>query len=478
MPSSTSAVIFAALYVTYAVCYMCRRLNYSVLVENGVVDASDVGSFGSAFEMAGGAIKGVAGVLVDMYSPVAVLITAAGTAAVSNLMFFKAPSTSEKVALWGLNGAAQGLAWPAIARIFMSWFPDPAGRGTWYSALSTSQNLGAALAPHIIAPAVAAFGWTANLYAPGVLALICVLAVAAVVKDAPPSGKDSVTGKPTSASSPRPPLWAILRTVCRSPTLWLLGASCFFTSLARNAVADWGGVFLTSAGVPPATVRACASAFEVGGAAGGLAAGWASDHLSGGRRGPVMALAGWLLVPLPILVAALATGGEAVPAMRALPQPLGPLTTLAQAAGEALDGGARLALLPWLFASLGVLIYTPHVLNGLASGEAVHPAMSASAGALSKTLGQLGGAAAGLPLGRLAARRGWPAVMVGLSWCALAAAITVTPLWHAKPWKPAPERSTASAGSSGVVASATASGPAGATDDGKRATTSTARKRR
>ena len=32
---------------------------------------------------------------------------------------------------WSLNGMGQAVAWPALARVFMDWFPDPATRGTW-----------------------------------------------------------------------------------------------------------------------------------------------------------------------------------------------------------------------------------------------------------------------------------------------------------------------------------------------------------
>ena len=33
--------------------------------------------------------------------------------------------------LWSLNGAGQAVAWPALARVFMNWFPDVLTRGFW-----------------------------------------------------------------------------------------------------------------------------------------------------------------------------------------------------------------------------------------------------------------------------------------------------------------------------------------------------------
>ena len=44
-------------------------------------------------------------------------------------------------ALSSANGAAQAVSWPALARVFLAWFPDPLTRGTMYSVLATNQNL-------------------------------------------------------------------------------------------------------------------------------------------------------------------------------------------------------------------------------------------------------------------------------------------------------------------------------------------------
>ena len=56
--------------------------------------------------------------------------------------------------LWGINGFAQAFGWPALAKIFINWFPDPSERGKLYSLLSTNQNVGSVLIPLVLVPAM------------------------------------------------------------------------------------------------------------------------------------------------------------------------------------------------------------------------------------------------------------------------------------------------------------------------------------
>ena len=63
------------------------------------------------------------------------------------------------------------VAWPALARVFMNWFPDKETRGSWYSLLSTNQNLGGTVAPKLLPPLMARFGWATALWGPAVFTL-------------------------------------------------------------------------------------------------------------------------------------------------------------------------------------------------------------------------------------------------------------------------------------------------------------------
>jgi hypothetical protein len=173
-----------------------------------------------------------------------------------------------------------------------------------------------------------------------------------------------------------------------------------------------------------------------------------------------MVLASAALVPLPLLLLALGGGGgggvgggggwvwEAARKWAAALLPFdGWVSDAAAAVAAAMPAGARdRVLLPGVYAAIGFASFAPHVLNGLAARELAPPGVSASAGGFTKALGQAGGALAGLPLGRFAAARGWPAVLLLLAAAAAASTAAAVPLWGATAWQPGGAGTAAAAG--------------------------------
>jgi sugar phosphate permease len=58
------------------------------------------------------------------------------------------------VGLKFVNGVATSFGWPSLAKIFVNWYTDPTQRGSMYSILSTNQNIGSALIPMVLIPAM------------------------------------------------------------------------------------------------------------------------------------------------------------------------------------------------------------------------------------------------------------------------------------------------------------------------------------
>ena len=87
---------------------------------------------------------------IDSRSPKHLLIAGLVLSAVMNVCVANTESLPVMVFVWGLNGAVQSVGWPSVTNVFLSWFPDPAARGAWYSLLSTCQNAGAALVPLLV----------------------------------------------------------------------------------------------------------------------------------------------------------------------------------------------------------------------------------------------------------------------------------------------------------------------------------------
>ena len=78
---------------------------------------------------------------------------------------------------------------------------------------------------------------------------------------------------------------------------------------------------------------------------------------------------------------------------------------------------------------LGFSAFPVHVLLGLFSREVVPPAVSSSAGGFVKCIAQIGGAAAGYPLGRLQQAYGWDGVCVLLAATSVGSAVAACTLW-------------------------------------------------
>ena len=161
---------FAVLYISYCGYYLCRK-NYTfwmaAVVRESNLTPVQAGLSSSAFQMAQATARLVLAVWIDTHSPRLILAGGLVVSAVLNVgMCFVTFSPLAMALLWGVNGVVQSLGWPALARIFMAWFP-PSERGKWYTLLSTNQNAGSALVPFIVAPAMQWTGsWRAALFAP------------------------------------------------------------------------------------------------------------------------------------------------------------------------------------------------------------------------------------------------------------------------------------------------------------------------
>lgn len=410
MPSLTTPqlVAFASLYASYVAAYIAKK-NYGYwlnqILERGDLTITQAAVFGSTMELAYGAGKLAAGPVADNAPPKALLLASLTAAALANAGMFATGVYAVDVALWGVNGFAQAFAWPALAIVFFNWFGTSPVRGTLYSVLSTNQNVGSAVTPILLTPLVAAFGWRAALWAPALIGLATVLGLVVLLDERPrvsaPAAAPSATTPAKTASQPQPDPsnWtATVRRMLTSPDIWFLGAGYSFVTLVRVAVSDWALVFVTSKdflGLPAETARDCLVALEVGGFVGGLAAGAVSDAAFRGRRGPVMVLFSGLI---------------ASPAVFAVF--LGPRDPL---------------ILRAAFAALGFGAFGPHVLVGLVARE-LFPEAPSTAGSFAKSLAQVGGSLAGVPVSVLAQRAGWESVGAALTAAMVAAALCFAPL--------------------------------------------------
>ena len=157
--------------------------------------------------------------------------------AVANLCIAGTESLPLMVVVWGLNGAVQSVGWPSVTNVFLSWFPDPAARGAWYSLLSTCQNAGAALVPLLVSASVSAYGWRAALYAPA-LASVCVAVLLGFCLYGSPDAAAKREKTTKAKPSPQDLAQTMRQQVFLNPALWLMAASYFGCSMVRTCLQD------------------------------------------------------------------------------------------------------------------------------------------------------------------------------------------------------------------------------------------------
>jgi OPA family sugar phosphate sensor protein UhpC-like MFS transporter len=504
VPYQAQMLVFTLLYVSYMACAYTKRsasffgrdiIDEQLLLPIGR-ERETWGLFGFLWESMNGFAKVFGAPIVDLVPQPSLLLAASLAIQGVTCILFLAPAKPYwhlSLLFWGLNGFANAMAWPALARVFMSWF-SVGSRGTWYAVLATSQNAGAALGPSLTAWVAYTLGadrsghaldnfpfltWlkssAANasnlllvrLIVPGLVTFFASFFVVAFMEDKPLSHsgssaesessstlekKDEVKiekvrkratrGRSPSPAAPRVAISSATSTsankkntlleityeILTSPTLWLLGISYLFNSAVRSALvgpssfriimSEWlvplslkDSLLTTasSAALVDKVQTAANISFEIGGALGGFFSGLASDRLYNGRRGPIMALTSFVLVP--VLLAMAYPDYLISPFLK---QNI-PISVIISA----------------LYFLLGLLAFPLHILNGLASRELSPPSILSSAGGFTKGLGTFGSAMTELYIAQIVGGGfGWSRTLTGVAAIAAASGFLCLPLWN------------------------------------------------
>lgn len=80
----------------------------------------------------------------------------------------------------------------------------------------------------------------------------------------------------------------LTKYVLLNPYIWLLSLCYVLVYVVRAAINDWGNLYMSETlGVDLVTANSAVTMFELGGFIGALVAGWGSDKLFNGNRGPM-----------------------------------------------------------------------------------------------------------------------------------------------------------------------------------------------
>ncbi len=403
--------VFYGMYVGYIFYYFTRKsftFAMPALMQDLGLQISDLGILSSILSITYGISKFLSGVLADRSNPRFFMATGLILTGVFNIFFGMSSSILFFAIFWGLNGWFQGWGWPPCARLLTHWYSQKE-RGTWWGFWNTSHSVGGALIPLIAAFCAQAWGWRYAMYVPGITCIGIGLFIMNRLRDTPqslglPTIEKYKNDYPASSRGQEKEISVkeiLFKHVLTNRYIWILAISYFFVYIIRQAVNDFGALFLMKAkGYSMIAASGSVFWFEAGGACGSLAAGWASDKIFKGRRAPIMVLFSMAVI--------FAIGGLFV-----VPQDM-----------MVLDYA--------LMFTIGFLIFGPQMLIGMAAAELSHKKAAGTATGFTGWWAYLGAAVAGYPISKVAEIWGWYGFFVSLGVCGVISVLLLLPLWKIK----------------------------------------------
>ncbi len=403
--------IFYGMYIGYVFYYFTRKsFTFAMpsLMQDLGFEKSDMGILASIMAITYGLSKFLSGVLADRSNPRFFMAFGLILTGIANIFFGFSSSILMFAIFWGLNGWFQGWGWPPCARLLTHWYSQKE-RGTWWGFWNTSHSVGGALIPIIAAFCATYFGWRYAMFAPGVLCIFVGLFLINRLRDTPQSlglppiekFRGEVSPKETAVEKELSAKEILFKYVLSNKYIWILAFSYFFVYMIRQGVNDWGMLYLCEVkDYSNIFASSCIVSFEIGGVCGSLAAGWASDKIFKGKRGPIN-----VLFSLAVIFA--------IAALWFSPKGAEMLDTV-------------------LFFIVGFLIFGPQMLIGMAAAELSHKKAAGSATGFIGWVAYLGAATAGYPLSMVTQHWGWEAFFITLGISGAISVLLLMPLWSVK----------------------------------------------
>jgi phosphoglycerate transporter family protein len=292
-------ILYSSL-IAYAAFYLVRQ-NFSMAIP-GIIEEygytkAQMGMIGTYFSIVYGVGKFINGYLSDRSNARHFLtIGLFGSAVISFFMGF-VDGLWAFTLFWVMNAWFQSMGWPPAARMLTHWF-SPKEIGTMWSLWASSHQIGAATIVVIAGYIIPIYGWRSAFYIPAVLALFFAFFAYNRLRDTPRDlGFPPVEQYKEDIDCEHPHhddrinMREVLTLVLSNKLVWYVGIANLCLHIPRMGVFFWAPTFLKELkGFNLETAGWQVAGFEIAGLIGGIIAGWLSDKVFEGRRGPVGAV--------------------------------------------------------------------------------------------------------------------------------------------------------------------------------------------
>ncbi|MFM2481948.1 MFS transporter family glucose-6-phosphate receptor UhpC [Celerinatantimonas sp. YJH-8] len=404
--------IMVNMYIGYVAFYLTRKsFNYAApdMIADLGLDKSDIGLMSTAYYITYGLSKFFSGILSDQSNPRYFMGIGLIMTGIINIFFGLAQSLPIFIALWVGNAFFQGWGWPACSKLLTTWYAR-SERGLFWAIWNTTHNVGAVVIYLMVIIVATHDHWRNGFIVPGIIAIVVGLILTYRLRDKP-----TTLGLPTIGQWRQDPIQLeqenykpnlsfrdiLLHYVLENKYLWLLGSSYILVYIVMVAINDWGNLYLIEQkGYDLTTANATLTLFELGGFIGCLVAGWGSDVVFKGNRGPMN-----LIYSIGIFMS--------VTALWVMPLN----DVIFQAT---------------LFFCLGFFVCGPQMLIGMAAVECSHKNAAGAATGFVGLFAYIGASIAGYPLALVLDKFHWNAFFAIISLCAAGIGLLLLPFLQAQ----------------------------------------------
>lgn len=378
--------MMGSMLIGYAAFYFVRK-NFSMAMPSFLDEMgytkTDLGLILSLFSVLYGLGKFLNGMLADRANPRFFMSLGLIGAALTNVFFGLSSSLLFFGLFWIMNAWFQSMGWPPCARMLTHWY-SPRELGTMWGLWNSSHQFGGAGILILAGFLIGTYGWRSAFMVPALIAVAVAVILMLFLRDTPQSvGLPPVEEyrgekKPAKDEEESDESFKdiLFNDVLKNKFIWCLCLANFFVYIVRIGVLDWAPTFLVEVkGSSLGKAGLKVAGFEIAGIMGAIAAGWMSDRIFNGRRGPAN-----VLFMLALIVCLL-------------------YFWKIPAGNGWLDAAALVGV--------GFLVYGPQMLVGVAAADFASKKAAATATGLTGTFGYLGSTACGLGTGLIVDRWGW-----------------------------------------------------------------------
>jgi sugar phosphate permease len=398
--------------IGYSSFYLLKQ-NFSLAIPSMIKDLhytkTELGSIVTVGAILYGILKCFFGLISDKKSARYVMSIGLLCSALMNICMGFSSLIPIFTIFWTLNYCFQAMGMPPCAKLLRHWF-SPTEIGTRWSFWSWSHEIGRSIIALISSPILIYFGWRYMFFFPAAVAIVLSVFLFNRLRDTPESmGLPSIEEmaeivvtkeKKFENKEKKLSYSEILKMVFSNKSVWIICIANFFLYFGKMTFLTWGATFLIeSKSVSLITASFCMAAFDIAGMLGAISAGYISDKVFKGRRGPVSTVCMTIFTGLVALLL-LAPNSYWVCA--------------------------------FCMMGSGFILSGPQVLIGIAATDFVSKKAAGTANGFTGTLGYIGTAVAGVGTGALVDHYGWNSVFLAIIIASFISAILLSLTWNKK----------------------------------------------